>query len=191
MRRTVSTNLPVTVAFATALSLIGATPVSADGLSLGEQVLSLDTGEPLLLRLDTANIIDGDDASGVWLLPEPPPSEQDRRRAHRGSVMTAFGVPLLASGVGALIWAATVSSTNDCGDERSRKPYVYGGLAMTTVGVGFSTAGLVPLLRVSKKARRPKPRRTRAATGVAAFFGTALGAATLGVIGLAGGFCST
>ena len=171
---------------------LAAVPASADGLSLLDNHLARATPEraPLALRAESDLVLY---RGGVGVNPpaEGPMSWKDRRRAHRGSLMTAFGVPALATGIGFLAWSSVLPETNGCGEPRSRRPFRVAGLTFTSVGLTFSSAGLAALLRSSDRARGTKSRKTRTLTGLSAFAATLIGAGAAIGIGIGTAFCST
>ena len=87
------------IILAAAHSIGAASRVSANGPPLLGRSLSLDVSESLVLGLDVDPGVEGGGGSIAWVAPDAPPTPKDRRRAHRGSIMAALGLPLLISGV--------------------------------------------------------------------------------------------
>lgn len=171
---------------------LAAAPTAADGLGLPDNQPTLDSAERAhLVSRGGSDLVLHRGGVGYEPPAEGPMSRKDRRRAHRGSLMTAFGVPALATGIGFLAWSSVLPETNGCGQPRSRRPFRVAGLTSTGVGLMFSSAGLVALLRSSDRARRTKSSRTRALTGLSAFAATLLGVGMVTGVGIFSGFCST
>ncbi|MFZ1865509.1 MAG: hypothetical protein WAU39_14905 [Polyangiales bacterium] len=82
------------------------------------------------------------------------PSDYDKnvRRAGRGRILLAAGVPLLVFGTPLVAWAATADDCYSPGDDLSGS--VIAGSVMVGTGFVLTSAGIAQLVRAGKKARR-------------------------------------
>ncbi|MDH3200785.1 MAG: hypothetical protein OEM15_07830 [Myxococcales bacterium] len=86
------------------------------------------------------------------------PTDYDRnvRRAGRGRILLAAGVPMFVFGTPLAVWAATADCYVPSDDLRG---WVIAGSVMAGAGFVLTSAGIAQLVRAGKKARHDRTQR--------------------------------
>lgn len=147
---------------------------------------SADVPFPVTLRhsLLATELTIPDEAELKWVRPTEPDtvSRVDERRALRGRLLLATGLPPLV--LGAILTGFTrPGQDDDCYlTNDTLRGSTAAGLSMLIVGGGLSIGGIVALHRASKAARAaPKSRKARGVLAAAAFGSIAVSAGVFGL----------
>ncbi|MGB5809358.1 MAG: hypothetical protein WBG86_02435 [Polyangiales bacterium] len=114
------------------------------------------------------------------------------KRAGRGRILLAAGVPMLVWGLSLAIWAATAEDCYNANDDLHGQ--LIAGSVMAGVGFALTSAAIVQLVRSTKKARRDRSqkrfRRWAIPIGIASgIISTSIGAGGL-IVGTIGCYSS-
>jgi hypothetical protein len=149
---------------ALAVCLALAAPVAAQSARLPAPPLSFEL-DLAFVSLPGADPTVGPGDTELHLVgtPNPDPvTPEDARRAHRGRLLLAMGVPALVAGTLGIVWSQPAKRGNCYSDSDTMRGTLITGTIVATLGLGATTAGIVSLVRASKAARdAPKSKKSR------------------------------